>query len=103
MMGYIHPTYTLIGFTIPKNPLVYVDFGFLDPTAMDALTRIRQTGGKISDPVNGKLAVRVAMGFDKLAALHQQLGSAVAGLRASALAKGTPPQADEKSGKKNGK
>ncbi len=70
MMGYIHPTYTLIGFTIPKNPLVYVDFGFLDPTAMDALTRIRQTGGKIPDPVNGKLAVRVAMGFDKLAALH---------------------------------
>ena len=56
MMGYIHPTYALIGFTIPKNPVVYVDFGFLDPTAMDALTRIRQTGGKIPDPVNGKLA-----------------------------------------------
>jgi hypothetical protein len=83
--------------------IVYVDFGFLDPTAMDALSRIRQTGGKIPDRVNGKLAVRVAMGFDTLATLHQQLGSAVAGLRASALAKSTPPQVDEKAAKKNGK
>ena len=87
--------------------IVYVDFGFLDPAAMDALSRIRQTGGKIPERLNGKLAVRVAMGFDTLAVLHQQLGSAVAGLRASALAQSTTPpvnaQVENKAGKKNGK
>ena len=67
--------------------MVFVDFGFLEPAALSALSRLAQTGGKIPENLNGKLAVRVALGFDTLAALHQQLGQVVAGLRAQSAGK----------------
>lgn len=62
--------------------MVFVDFGFLEPAALSALSRLARSGGKIPETLNGKLAVRVALGYDTLAALHQQLGQVVAGLRA---------------------
>ncbi len=62
--------------------MVFLDFGFLEPAALAALSRLAQTGGKIPESLNGKLAVRVALGFDTLAALHQQLGQVMAGLKA---------------------
>jgi hypothetical protein len=62
--------------------MVFVDFGFLDPAALTALSRLAQSGGEIPENLNRKLAVRVAPGFDTMAALHQQLGQAMAGLKA---------------------
>jgi hypothetical protein len=62
--------------------MVFVDFGFLGPAALAALSRLAQTGGKIPENLNGKLAMRVALGFDTLAALHKQLGQVMAGLKA---------------------
>ena len=62
--------------------MVFVDFGFLEPAALAALSRLAQTGGKIPENLNGKLAVRIALGFDTMSALHQQLGQALAGLKA---------------------
>lgn len=67
--------------------MVFVDFGFLEPAALSALSRLAQSGGKIPENLNGKLAVRVALGFDTLAALHQQLGQFVAGLKAQGAGK----------------
>ena len=67
--------------------MVFVDFGFLEPAALDALSRLARSGGKIPENLNGKLAVRVALGFDTLAALHQQLGQVVAGLKAQSAGK----------------
>jgi len=61
--------------------MAFVDFGFLEPAALAALSRLAQTGGKIPENLNGKLAVRIALGFDTMAALHQQLGQALAGLK----------------------
>ena len=61
--------------------IVFVDFSFLEPAALDALSRLARSGGKIPETLTGKLAVRVALGYDTLAALHQQLGQVVAGLR----------------------
>jgi hypothetical protein len=66
--------------------LVYLDFGFLEPSAMDAMTRLARTGGKIPERMAGKLAVRVALGLDTMTALHQQLGTALASLQATAAA-----------------
>jgi len=57
--------------------MVFVDFGFLEPAALSALSRLAQAGGKIPENLNGKLAVRVALGYDTLAALHQQLGQVI--------------------------
>ena len=39
-----------------------------------------------AESVNGKLAVRVAMGYDAIANLHQQLGKLLVGLSAAAAA-----------------
>ena len=64
--------------------MAFIDFGFLEPAMLAALPRVAKEGGKLPESVNGKLAVRVAMGYDGLAVLHQQLGRVLAGLRASA-------------------
>jgi hypothetical protein len=61
--------------------MVFIDFGFLEPGLLTALPRVARSGGKLPESVNGKLAVRVAMGYDGLANLHQQLGRMLSGLR----------------------
>jgi hypothetical protein len=61
--------------------MVFVDFGFLEPGLLTAIPRVARSGGKLPESVNGKLAVRVAMGYDGLANLHQQIGQLMAGLR----------------------
>ena len=60
--------------------MVFVDFGFLEPAMLAALPRVAKEGGKLPERLNGKLAVRVAMGYDAVANLHQQLGRVMAGL-----------------------
>lgn len=72
--------------------MVFVDFGFLEPAAPNALSRLARSGGKIPETLTGKLAVRVALGYDTLAALHQQLGQVVAGLSAQSTARPTAPK-----------
>jgi hypothetical protein len=67
--------------------MVFVDFGFLEPGMLAALPRVAKEGGKLPERLNGKLAVRVAMGYDAVANLHQQLGRVLAGL-SEAAAKG---------------
>ena len=62
--------------------MAFLDFGFLEPGAMEAVSRAARDGGKMPDTLNGKLAVRVALGFDTLMALHQQLSQVVASLQA---------------------
>jgi len=71
--------------------MVFVDFGFLEPAALSALSRLAQSGGKIPETLTGKLAVRVALGYDTLAALHQQLGQVMSGLRAQRAPKPPAP------------
>ena len=60
--------------------MVFVDFGFLEPGMLAALPRVAKEGGKLPERLNGKLTVRVAMGYDAVANLHQQLGRVLAGL-----------------------
>ena len=71
--------------------MVFLDFGFLEPGTMAALSRTAQRGGKLPESLNGKLAVRVALGYDTLAQLHNQLGQALASLQPKAT---TPAPAD---------
>ena len=67
--------------------MAFIDFGFLEPGLLAAIPRVAKQGGKLPQSVNGKLAVRVAMGYDGLAGLHQQLGRVLAGLRAATAGK----------------
>ena len=76
--------------------MVFVDFGFLEPAALSALSRLAQSGGKIPETLTGKLAVRVALGYDTLAALHEQLGQVVAELKVQRAEKAAPPVKEAK-------
>lgn len=64
--------------------MVFVDFGFIEPGMLSALPRMAREGGKLPESINGKLAARVALGYDALAQLHQQLGRVLAGLSEAA-------------------
>jgi hypothetical protein len=63
--------------------MAFIDFGFLEPGLLNAIPRVAKEGGKLPQSVNGKLAVRVAMGYDGLAGLHQQIGRVLSALRAA--------------------
>ena len=60
--------------------MVFVDFGFLEPGILAALPRVARSGGKLPERLNGRLAVRVALGYDAVAGLHQQLGQVLRSL-----------------------
>jgi hypothetical protein len=64
----------------------FIDFGFLEPGVLSALPRVAQQGGKLPQTINGKLVVRVAVGYEGIATLHQQLGRLLSGLGAAAAA-----------------
>jgi hypothetical protein len=72
--------------------LSFIDFGFIEPGTLAALPRMARQGGKMPEAIGGKLAVRVAMGYDGLANLHQQLGRVLGGLQAAVRAR----QSDKK-------
>ncbi len=67
--------------------MAFIDFGFIEPGLLAAIPRVAKQGGKLPESVNGKLAVRVAMGYDGLAGLHQQIGRVLANLRAASARK----------------
>jgi len=67
--------------------MAFVDFGFIEPGLLAAIPRVAKQGGKLPESVNGKLAVRVAIGHDGLAGLHQQIGRVLTELRTAAAAK----------------
>ena len=81
--------------------MVFIDFGFLEPAALDAFSRLARSGGKIPETLSGKLAVRVALGYDTLATLHQQLGQVVAGLSAQSAARPAAPKTEDTPAKKS--
>jgi hypothetical protein len=65
-----------------SSPAVVVDFGFLEPDALNALSQMAGNGTKMPDAIRGRQAARVALTPDALVALYQQLGQAITGLRA---------------------
>ena len=64
--------------------IAYLDFGFLEPGAMSTIVGSVRAGKPVPKTVEGKLAVRVALGYDVLQNLHRQLGQVLAGLAAQA-------------------
>ena len=63
---------------------VFVDFGFLEPGVLSALPQMLKDGNKLPEAINGRLSVRVAMGLDAMANLHQQLSRVITNLNAAA-------------------
>jgi hypothetical protein len=61
--------------------MVFIDFGFLEPAMLSALPRVAKGGGKLPERINGKLAVRVALGPDTLSNLKKQIDALAAASR----------------------
>jgi hypothetical protein len=66
--------------------IAFIDFGFLEPAVLSALPRVAKQGGKLPESIDGKLAVRVALGYETIVGLHQQLGKLLLGLGSAAAA-----------------
>jgi hypothetical protein len=75
----------------PSDGFALVDFGFVEPGALAALSRLAGSGKKMPERLTGRLAARVALSYGSLAALHRQLGGVL-----QALAKASQTRAAEK-------
>ena len=78
-------------FTVARRApgTVFVDFGFLEPNAMNSIIRRAQSGEKVPEGIGGQLVCRVALGLDTAAQLAQQLNQL---LQAARRAQTTEPQ-----------
>ena len=63
--------------------MAFIDFGFIEPRVLAALPGMALSGGKMPERIDGRLAVRVAIGLDAVQSLHQQLARIVTGLEAA--------------------
>ena len=76
-----HPratNYTNVGVA---QGIAYVDFGFIEPTLLAAITKTATDGQAAPKGLEGALVTRMAMGVDVLARLHQQIQHVLVGLR----------------------
>ncbi len=78
--GSDQPVFANVTIVQPTVGVTLVDFGFLDPGAMTVLSNIARAGMKVPERINGRLAARVAMSYEALASLHQQLGAVIQAL-----------------------
>lgn len=53
--------------------VVLVDFGFLDPKAMQEIARLKQSGGKVPETIGARMSSRLAISIDAAANLNRQL------------------------------
>lgn len=72
------PVFANYSAVLPAPGVSFIDFGFLEPGMLAALPRVVKQGGKLPEAMNGKLAVRVALSHETMAALHKQLGQLLA-------------------------
>ena len=70
----------------PASGMLLLDFGFLEPAVLAALPNVARRGGKLPESLDGRLAVRVAMGYDSAVQLQNQLTRLLAQLGKSAQA-----------------
>ena len=64
----------------PTAGVALLDFGFLDPGAMAALNRMARAGKQVPERLNGRLAARVAISYEALTTLRQQIGGVLQAL-----------------------
>jgi len=73
----VSANYTTVGVA---QGIAYLDFGFLEPSALGALARSAREGKEMPKSLDGKLVVRVALPLDGLQRLTQQLQQVLGGV-----------------------
>jgi len=72
--------------------IAYLDFGFIEPTALAVIAKTAKDGQAAPKGVDGHLVTRVAMGVDVLARLQQQIQQVLVGVREARQGKAKPEQ-----------
>jgi hypothetical protein len=72
--GSDQPLLANVTMVVPTAGVALLDFGFLEPRAMAVLNNMAREGKKVPERVAGRLAARIAISYEALATLHQQLG-----------------------------
>jgi len=78
--------------------MVIVDFGFLEPQAVNAIAQAGRSGAQLPGPLTGQLAARVAMNLQTASQLAQQLSELINRARQQAA---TAPKAADAPVKKS--
>jgi hypothetical protein len=81
------PILSNVSLAYPAQALLFVDFGFIQPSAMQALAGLARSGKKAPQQLDARLSARVALTYDAAAGLHQQLGKALEAARKGQAAK----------------
>jgi hypothetical protein len=82
-----HPratNYTNVGVA---QGIAYLDFGFIEPALLGAIAKTAKDGQAAPKAIDGQLITRMAMGFDVLARLHQQIQQVLVKMRDARQAK----------------
>jgi hypothetical protein len=67
------PVFSNFAMVQGASGMVFLDFGFLEPSVLPTVVRLAQKGGELPETVNGRLAARVVLGLDAAAQLARQL------------------------------
>jgi hypothetical protein len=78
------PVFANFSFVQGAQGMLFLDFGFLEPSVMPSVLRLARGGGKLPETVSGKLAARVVLGLDAATQLAQQLEHHLRGMKAQA-------------------
>lgn len=70
--------YTIVGVA---QGVAYLDFGFIEPALLEAVTQRLQRGEALPRNLDGTMAARVALPLEGLLRLQRQLQQVLAGLR----------------------
>jgi len=62
----------------PAYGMAFIDFGFLEPSMVAVVQQLVQDGKELPETLSGKLATRVAISYDVVASLYDQLGQLLA-------------------------
>ena len=76
-----HPrasNYTNVGVA---QGIAYLDFGFIEPALLAAIAKAAKDGQAAPKGLDGTRVIRVAMGVDVLALLHQQIQHVLVNMR----------------------
>lgn len=78
------PVFANFSFIQGAQGMLFLDFGFLEPSVMPTVARRARDGGQLPESVNGKLAARVVLDMGAALQLLQQLEQHLSGLKAQA-------------------
>lgn len=67
------PIYSNFTAVQTSQGVVILDFGFLDPQAINALNKMVKSGEHVTNPITAKLSCRMAISIDAINQLSQQL------------------------------